>query len=388
MLLGNLLQQMYNVVDTWVVGNYIGSDALAGVGSAYTLMVFLTSILLGMCMGSGVVFSLCFGRKDKQKLQETVGTSFLLIAAAAVLLTLVPLLLLDNILAWLNIPQEILTLTRKYLFIVFLGIPAVFLYNFFAAYLKALGNAVVPLAFLAVSTGVNIVLDLLFVVAFRWGTPGAAGATIIDQYCSGIGAAVYVLKRDALVRGAFVHLKLSRANLREIAGYSVFTCLQQSVMNLGILMVQGLVNSFGTSIMAAFAAAVKIDSFAYMPAQEYGNAFSTFIAQNTGAGKKVRVRSGIQCAALTSITYCAAASLVLWFQAKNLMQIFISPSKREIIEEGVRYLHIEGAFYCGIGCLFLLYGFYRAKFKMSPLKYRKAHRKENDADALKPFRTL
>ncbi|MCD7837768.1 MAG: polysaccharide biosynthesis C-terminal domain-containing protein, partial [Clostridiales bacterium] len=255
---------MYNVVDAWVVGNYVGSDALAGVGSAYTLMVFLTSILLGLCMGSGVVFSLCFGRKDKQKLQETVGTAFLLIAATAVFLTLIPLLLLDNILAWLNIPQEILTLTREYLFIVFLGIPAVFLYNFFAAYLKALGNAVAPLVFLGISTGVNIVLDLLFVVGFRWGTPGAAGATIIAQYCSGIGAAAYVLQRDDLVRSAFAHMELSRANLREIAGYSVFTCLQQSVMNLGILMVQGLVNSFGTSIMAAFAAAVKIDSFAYM----------------------------------------------------------------------------------------------------------------------------
>ncbi len=211
MLLGNLLQQMYNVVDTWVVGNCIGSDALAGVGSAYTLMVFLTSILLGLCMGSGVVFSLCFGQKDEQKLKESVGTAFLLIAAAAVLLT-----------------------------------------------------------------------------------------------------------------------------------------------------VQGLVNSFGTTIMAAFAAAVKIDSFAYMPAQEYGNAFSTFIAQNMGAGKKERVVKGIQCAALTSITYCAAASFVLWFQAEKLMQIFVSASETVIVEEGVRYLHIEGAFYCGIGCLFLLYGFYRA----------------------------
>ncbi|MCD8119345.1 MAG: MATE family efflux transporter [Lachnospiraceae bacterium] len=360
MLLGNLLQQMYNVVDTWVVGKYISSDALAGVGSAYTLMVFLTSILLGMCMGSGVVFSLCFGQKDEKKLKESVGTAFLLIAAAAVILTLGAILLLDGILAWLNIPQEILGLTREYLFLVFLGIPAVFVYNFFAAYLKALGNALVPLVFLGISTGVNIVCDLLFVISFEWGTAGAAGATVLAQYVSGIGLCAWVFIRDPALRSAFAHIKSSRKGMREIAGYSVFTCLQQSVMNLGILMVQGLVNSFGTSIMAAFAAAVKIDSFAYMPAQEYGNAFSTFIAQNTGAGKRERVTGGIKCAALTSITYCMAASLILWFQAENLMQIFVSASERTIIAEGVRYLHIEGAFYCGIGCLFLLYGFYRA----------------------------
>ncbi len=360
MLLGNLLQQMYNVVDTWVVGNCIGSDALAGVGSAYTLMVFLTSILLGLCMGSGVVFSLCFGQKDEQKLKESVGAAFLLIAAATVLLTAVPLLTLDSILVWLNIPQEILTLTREYLFIVFLGIPAVFAYNFFAAYLKALGNSVVPLIFLGVSTVVNIALDLLFVAAFGWGTAGAAGATILAQYISGIGVCAYVLKKDPVMRSALGHMKPDCRGLREIAGYSVFTCLQQSVMNLGILMVQGLVDSFGTTIMAAFAAAVKIDSFAYMPAQEYGNAFSTFIAQNMGAGKKERVVKGIKCAALTSLTYCAVASFVLWFQAKKLMQIFVSASETVIVEEGVRYLHIEGAFYCGIGCLFLRYGFYRA----------------------------
>jgi len=360
MLLGNLLQQMYNVVDTWVVGKFIGSEALAGVGSAYTLMVFLTSIILGLCMGSGVVFSLYFGRKDDDKLKEAVGTSFLMIAAAAGILTVVPILALNGILEWLNIPDNILGLTHGYLFIVFLGIPAVFLYNFFAGYLKALGNAVVPLVFLGISTVANIALDLLLVVSFGRGTAGAACATVIAQYSSGLGLSAYVLWKDPAVRCVFYHIRIKRAVIREIAGYSVFTCLQQSVMNLGILMVQGLVNGFGTTIMAAFAAAVKIDSFAYMPAQEYGNAFSTFIAQNTGAGKKERVSSGIKCAAATSLTYCAVASLILWFQAENLMRIFVSASETSIIEEGIQYLHIEGAFYCGIGCLFLLYGFYRA----------------------------
>ena len=146
----------------------------------------------------------------------------------------------------------------------------------------------------------------------------------------------------------------------EIGQFSFLTCLQQSVMNLGILMVQGLVNSFGTTVMAAFAAAVKIDSFAYMPVQDFGNAFSTFTAQNYGAGRTERIRAGIRSAVGCSIGFCLLISLGVWVLAKPLMLLFIKPEETEILAVGVQYLHIEGAFYCGIGCLFLLYGLYRA----------------------------
>ena len=156
MLLGNILQQAYNVVDTWVVGQFVGADALAGVGSSFTLMTFLTSILLGLCMGSGVVFSTCFGRQDEAALQTSVGNSFVLALAVALALTAIPLACVDGIVRWLNTPAEIISLTRDYLYIVFWGIPAVFLYNFFAAYLKAMGNSLVPLVFLGISTVLNI----------------------------------------------------------------------------------------------------------------------------------------------------------------------------------------------------------------------------------------
>lgn len=360
MLLGNVLQQAYNVVDTWVVGRFVGAGALAGVGSSFTLMTFLTSILLGLCMGSGVMFSTCFGRQDEAALKSSVGNSFVLALAVTAALTAVPLLCVDAIVGWLNTPAEIFQLTRDYLYIVFWGIPAIFLYNFFAAYLKAMGNSLAPLVFLGVSTALNIALDLLFVAVFGWGAAGAAQATVIAQYVAGAAIALYVCKKSGVVRDALRHLRPSRAGLRQIAGCSVFTCLQQSVMNLGILMVQGLVNSFGTTVMAAFAAAVKIDSFAYMPAQEYANAFSTFLAQNAGAGRADRVKQGVRCAFITSLSYCAAASLALWILAEPLMQIFVAPTETQIIWEGVRYLRIEGAFYCGIGLLFLLYGLYRA----------------------------
>lgn len=148
--------------------------------------------------------------------------------------------------------------------------------------------------------------------------------------------------------------------MKEIAGFSILTCVQQSVMNLGILMVQGLVNSFGTVVMASFAAAVKIDAFAYMPVQDFGNAFSTFIAQNYGAKKQERIREGLKGAVMASMMFCIILSAGVWIFARPLMELFVDRGETEIIREGIRYLHIEGAFYCGIGCLFLLYGLYRA----------------------------
>lgn len=360
MICGNMLQQLYNIVDTWVVGYFVGPDALAAVGSAFALMTFLTSILLGLCMGSGVVFSLCVGQRDEGRLKSRIRGAFVLTAGIAAVLTAAALLGTGPIMRWLNIPAELFSMTGVYLTIVFCGIPAIFLYNFFACYLKALGNSALPLAFLGLSTGINIVLDLLLVAGFRMGAAGAATATIIAQYISGLGIGVYVLKRDRRVRTALTSRGALGESLREIAGYSLLTCVQQSIMNLGILMVQGLVNSFGTVVMAAFAAATKIDAFAYMPAQEYGNAFSTFIAQNMGAGEKERIRQGLRYALGTALCYCILVSFVLWFLAERLMGVFVAPEERAIILEGVRYLHIEGAFYCGIGCLFLLYGLYRA----------------------------
>jgi Na+-driven multidrug efflux pump len=255
---------------------------------------------------------------------------------------------------------RITEMTRDYLVLVFWGIPAIALYNFFAAYLKALGNSVVPLVFLGVSTALNIALDLLLVAVYSFGAAGAAAATVIAQYVSGLGIGLYTLLRDGRLRRALRRFRIRGASLREITSYSLLTCVQQSVMNLGILMVQGLVNSFGTGVMAAFAAGVKIDAFAYMPVQEYGNAFSTFIAQNMGAKQPERIQRGVRCGVLTVVSYCIAVSLILWFLARPLVLIFIDPEETAVTAEGVRYLHTVGPFYCGIGCLFLLYGLYRA----------------------------
>ena len=360
MLGGNMLQQLYNIADTLIVGRFIGSGALAAVGSSYTLMTFLTSILLGLCMGSGAVFSIRYGEGDMEKLHESLGASFVLILAVAAVLNLAVFLLIDPIMYLLQVPEEIYAMMREYLWVIFWGILATFLYNYFACLLRAVGNSVAPLIFLAVSSVMNIVLDLWFVLGFHWGVAGAAFATVLSQYVSGIGLAVYTYWKTPEFRIRLKYLRPRLAMLREIAQFSFLTSVQQSVMNLGILMVQGLVNSFGTVIMAAFAAAVKIDSFAYMPAQEFGNAFSTFVAQNYGAGKTDRIKEGIKKAVMMSVAFCLVISLLVFIFARPLMMIFVDPSETEILAAGVEYLRIEGAFYCGIGCLFLLYGLYRA----------------------------
>ena len=360
MIGGNMLQQLYNIADTLIVGRFIGSGALAAVGSSYTLMTFLTSILLGLCMGSGAVFSIRYGEGDMEKLHESLGASFVLILAVAAVLNLAVFLLIDPIMYLLQVPEEIYVMMREYLWVIFWGILATFLYNYFACLLRAVGNSVAPLIFLAVSSVMNIVLDLWFVLGFHWGVAGAAFATVLSQYVSRIGLAVYTYWKTPEFRIRLKYLRPRLAMLREIAQFSFLTSVQQSVMNLGILMVQGLVNSFGTVIMAAFAAAVKIDSFAYMPAQEFGNAFSTFVAQNYGAGKTDRIKEGIKKAVMMSVAFCLVISLLVFIFARPLMMIFVDPSETEILAAGVEYLRIEGAFYCGIGCLFLLYGLYRA----------------------------
>lgn len=360
MIAGNLLQQLYNIADTLIVGRFLGSGALAAVGSSYTLMTFLTSIFLGLCMGSGAVFSIRYGEGNQKRLQESISASFLLIAATALILNLLVFLILDEIMVLLQVPKDIYRMMREYLWVIFWGIGAVFLYNFFSSVLRAAGNSVVPLLFLGVCAMLNIVLDLWFVLGLSLGVKGAAWATVVSQYVSGAGITIYTYWKVPQFRIQRKYLRPRAELVREIVQFSFLTSVQQSVMNLGILMVQGLVNSFGTVVMAAFAVAVKIDSFAYMPVQDFGNAFSIFVAQNFGAKKTERIKEGIKKAVFMAIAFCLVISAAVCLFARQFMLIFVQPDETEILAAGVEYLRIEGAFYCGIGCLFLLYGFYRA----------------------------
>ena len=359
MIIGNIFQQLYNVADMVIVGRFIGSNALAAVGSSFSVMVLLTSIIIGFCMGSSVVFSLIYGANETDKLKNCFFTAFVFIGIVTVVINLCSIIFIDEILTFINIPQEILSDSKTYLQIIFYGIGFTFIYNYFSAAMRSIGNSVVPLIFLILSAVINIVLDIIFVVPLQMGIAGAAYATIIAQGFSAIGIAVFCMLCVPLIHLKREHLYFNKSIVKKISNFSILSSIQYSVMNFGILMIQSLVNSFGVSAMAAFAAVVKIESFAYMPVQDFGSAFSTFIAQNTGAGKKKRIYTGIRSAVKIITIYCALVSVLILMSAKPLMYIFINKSEIEILKIGVQYLFIVAGFYCLIGYLFMFYGLFR-----------------------------
>jgi len=316
-------------------------------------------------LGSSAFFSITFGEKNIKRLKNGMFISFVMIGIFSLILTFASFYLCGRIMKILQVPYDIQGIMSEYLKWIFVGIFATFLYNYFSNLLRGIGNSVIPLAFLCVSVILNIGLDLYFVLVLKQGIRGAAIATVISQYISGIGLMIYVYIRYPELRLKYEDTKFVKRTAYDIAILSGMTCLQQSVMNFGILMVQGIVNSFGTQIMAAFAVSVKIDTIAYMPVQDFGNAFSTFIAQNFGAGKYDRIKDGIKKALKSVVLFCIFISAIVFIFAKPLMMIFVNAESTEIINIGVQYLRIEGACYIGIGILFMLYGYYRAINKPS-----------------------
>ena len=234
---------------------------------------------------------------------------------------------MDIIQRLLQTPEVLMGMTREYVSVVFAGIIFVFLYNFFSYLLRAMGNSIVPLIFLAVSSVVNIVLDIWFIVGFDMGVAGAALATVIAQALSGIGIMIYSFIKLPVLHFGKDRIKWNRRRMKEI-----------------------IVNDVAT---------VKIDTIAYMPAQEFGNAYSLFVSQNYGAKRHDRIKKGTNISFISSVVFCAVISVLIFVFAENLMQLFVGPFETKIIYEGVRYLRIEGAMYVGIGVLFLWYGYFR-----------------------------
>lgn len=358
LMLGNVIQQFYNLADTWIVGRYIGNIGLAAVGSSYTLMTFLTYIIIGLCLGNSTFISMEYGKKNIEKIRNGIYISFVMILAVTVGIIIIFYGFLDEIIKMLQVPKDTVADMKVYLVYVFIGFFATFIYNYISNVLRAIGNSVIPLIFLGVSVVLNVFLDILFVAVLKMGIMGAAVATVISQYISALGTFGYYFFQYPQLKVRKSDIKWNKSNFKSILSLSGFTCIQQSVMNFGILMVQGLVNSFGTTVMAAFAVAVKIDTLAYMPVQDFGNAFSVFVAQNYGANKVQRINEGIKSAVISIIIFCILVSSAVFVFANDFLKIFVS--NNQVISVGMGYLRIEGAFYIGIGILFMLYGFYRA----------------------------
>lgn len=358
-ILGNIIQQMYSMVDLFLVGKFIGPDALSAVGSSCAVIVLITSIILGLAMGSSVVFSFFYGAKRQEEMKISIFNAFVFISIVSIGIIVLFFLFTNKTVQWMNLEGIAGKYMKEYLIIIYSGMIFVVIYNFLAAIMRSIGNTKVPLIFVTISAILNIVLDIFFMGILKMEVKGAAIATILSQGISAVTMILYVINKGKDIMPTSRHFVLKKDMLRMIIENSFLTAVQQSIMNFGILLVHGLVNSFGMYASAAFAIVVKIDSFAYMPAQDFGTAFTTYIAQNYGARNNKRITEGCKKAFIISAIFCSIMAIFIIIFAKNLVTIFVSENQKEIITIAVGYLHIVGSTYVGIGVLFLLYAIYR-----------------------------
>lgn len=359
MLIGNLFQQLYNIVDSVIVGNFVGKNALAAVGSSFMLMNFFSFVIIGLCMGASVVYSYYFGEKNYSNLRKTIYISFLSIGVFTLVLSIVLVFTTNGMLKLINTPEDIFVDSQVYLQVIFGGLIFVYLYNVSSSLLRSIGDSRTPLYFLILSAIINIVLDLVFVIVFNMGVFGVALATIIAQAVSSTLCLVYAFAKIPFIRLKREDLVFDKEIAKKVGKFSFLTSIQQSIMTFGMVCVQGIVNTFGSDTIAAFTAAGKVDSIAYLPVQDFGNAFGTYVAQNKGARENDRIHKGIKSATKTIIIFCLIMSTLIYINSSNLMRIFVNANETNVVKLGVEYLSIISVFYMLIGFLFMFYGFFR-----------------------------
>lgn len=359
LFIGDLFQQLYSIIDAIVVGKFVSADAFAAVGSSSAVNVFITSILLGLAMGASAIFSQLYGAKQYDELKKTISTALMFLFFASVLITVVTSVFLQQILAFYQMPKETSLYAAQFLRFSFLGFIFVGMYNAFAFLLRSFGDSKSPLYFLTGACVLNIILDLIFVLGFHMEVFGVAIATFISQGSSAICCGIYTVKKMNFLKFEKKDFAFNFIAFKKVAGYSVLTALQQSISSFGMMLIQGLVNTFGTITMASFAACSKIDSVANTPLQDLGNAFSTYTAQNKGAGKSKRIREGFLATSKIIIILSAVIGIVAFIFAPNLITLFVNKNAAEVITIGVGYLRIVPLFYILLGFIVMFYGFFR-----------------------------
>lgn len=360
MILGNLFQQLYNIVDSVVVGNFVGADALAAVGASYPITFLFVAIAIGASTGCSVVISQLFGAKRYGEMKTAVYTSLFSIGGLGLVLMGIGLLISTPILRLLGTPENIFADSAVYLNIYFLGAGFLFLYNTLTAVFNALGDSKSPLIFLAIASVVNIGLDLLFVIEYQMGVAGVAWATLIAQALSSALSLLFLLRRLRRMESAEAHRLYDLRMLTRMLRIAVPSMIQQSIVSLGMLFVQALVNSFGSTVVAGYTAATKIDSIAMMPMLNISNAVSSFTAQNIGAGKPERVKKGYRAALLLMVVIGLAITGCLFLFGADFMSLFVDANvSQRVIDVGVEYLRVVSVFYIVMGGMFSTNGLLR-----------------------------
>lgn len=351
LLIGNLLQQTYNIIDAAIVGQILGEDALASVGASSSVQFLVLGFCIGVCCGFGVPIAKSFGAGNMKEMRNCIFHSLVLTGVFAVVLTLSCALLCPQILHILRTPQNIFSDAYRYLLIIFIGIPFTLLYNILSSILRAVGDSKTPFFLLAFSTVLNILLDLFCIVVLKWGCAGAAIATITAQAVSGILCFVFIKKRIPVLRLTKENMHIKRKDTLYLLKMGVPMGLQYSITAIGSMVMQSANNGLGSVYVSGFTAAMRIKQFMMCPFDAIATAVSVFCGQNLGAGKPERIKQGIRQGVLIGVGYGLFIGTVTIFGGKYLSLLFIKENAVEVLDASAKYLRCLGFFFWSIGIL-------------------------------------
>ena len=357
MLIGNIFQQTYNIVDSVIVGHVLGKEALAAVGASFPIVFILISLVIGVASGMNIIIAQYFGAKDITKVRRTIDTMYIFIFTASLIVTVVGILFSESMLRLTRLPEELIPIATIYLQVYFAGVIFLFGFNATCAVLRGLGDSKTPLYFLIISSIANIILVILFVMVFKWGIAGAAAATVIAEGGAFITGAWYLNRTHPIINVSWRKPDFDWEILRQSIRIGLPSGIQQTLFSLGMMAIMWIVNRFGTNVIAAYSVAGRIESLAVMPAMNFSMALATFTGQNIGANKYSRLQSGLKSTlAMSAVTSIVLTLLIVIF-SKFLMQLFTTDL--EVIRIGQEYLMITCSFYIIFSSLFTFNGLLR-----------------------------
>lgn len=354
-LIGNIFQQIYNMVDSMVVGKFVGPDALAAVGLTGSISFFMFSLVIGLTNGIAVVIAQFYGAKDEAAVKRAFSTSIYTILVSGIVLSILGVIIAKPILVALRTPENILADSVRYLTIIFAGAIAMVIYNWIASILRALGDSLTPLIFLIISSVLNVILDLLFVVGFHMGVSGAAVATIIAQFFSGIICTVYALVKMKVLRLKREELICDRQMLASVVRIGIPSGVQNSFISISVMLMQSVINVYGSTVIAGFIAGTRVEQLMFQPGTSIGMANATYTGQNIGAGDYKRVKAGVRASILINVIFYSILTPFVFIFSKNLISLFVDQSEvaAQVINIGSNYLWIVSGFYVVVSILML-----------------------------------
>lgn len=354
LLLGNMLQQTYSLIDAAIVGKFLGINALASVGASMSVVFLILGFCNGCCGGFGIPVAQKFGARDYVSMRRLVSVSLKLAGMMSVGIALITCLLCAFILRTMQTPENIFQDAYWYLLITFIGVPCTFFYNLLSSIIRALGDSKTPFWFLLFSTILNVLLDLLCILVFHWGVAGAAIATVFSQGVSAVLCYFYMYRKFEILRMQPADKRFRPELARQLIFVGIPMGLQFSITAIGSIMLQSANNALGTACVAAFTAAMRIKMFFLCMLESLGIAMATFCGQNYGAGKPERIWTGVKAASLMMIVYVAAVAIILWGFSEKFVLLFVDPSETEIIADAALFLHISVSFFPVLGVLCIL----------------------------------